>query len=184
MPCECDRCASDAHSIRFALDAHWNRITCERALSSIQQCVQFNPSIDTLLTPTSVQFVINERDIIVVKISRMREQCIPGLHFPPPQNTKAWDEAIISGANGHNALLTLIGGVNGHNTLLTPISGPNGHNTLLMPISGANGHKHTIDSDRWWQRPLTHYWHQPVYTSWERLCPHSQIPLDHRPILP
>ena len=30
---------------------------------------------------------------ILVKIICMHEQCIPGLCFPPPQNTKAWDEA-------------------------------------------------------------------------------------------
>ena len=43
-----------------------------------------------LLMPTSVLFIINERDIIVVKMSCMREQRVPGLRFPPLKNTKAW----------------------------------------------------------------------------------------------
>ena len=47
------------------------------------------PFVDILLMLTLVLFVINEHDIIVVKMSRMREQCVPGLCFPPQQNTKA-----------------------------------------------------------------------------------------------
>ena len=111
--------------------------------------MQFNPSTDTLLTPTSVQFVINERDIIVVKISRMREQCILGLHFPPPQNTKAW-------GRGYNQWCE-----RAQHTIDTDRWREQPQHTIDTN-QWCKRPQHTIDVNQWCEWPQTHYWHRSV----------------------
>ena len=49
-----------------------------------QPCKQLYKSVCSLI---HLLFVINKHDIIVVKMLCMHKQCVPGLHFPPPQNT-------------------------------------------------------------------------------------------------